>query len=96
MKKVDEFLQKNFRTLTKKEVDDLIKNLVIEYKEKYTRIFIYQPNQPLKKLYLVMRLIYPDALDAEGVYTRVKENNQSRDPQIHWIQVLLKWKRTRG
>jgi molybdopterin-containing oxidoreductase family iron-sulfur binding subunit len=35
----DEFLQKNFRTLSKEEKDKIIKNLEIKYKEKYGKEF---------------------------------------------------------
>src|SRR5665647_3373001 len=89
MKKVDEFLQKNFRTLTKKEVDDLIKNLVIEYKEKYHKDFHLSAKPALEETLFGYALDLSRCIGCRWcVYACVKENNQSRDPQIHWIQVL--------
>ena len=39
MEEIDEFLQKNFRTLSKEEVDDILKNLESKYKDKYEKEF---------------------------------------------------------
>jgi len=39
MTSVDEFLRKNFRVLTKKQKDDLVKNIEADYKQKYGKEF---------------------------------------------------------
>ena len=39
LKELEKFFQKNFRTLSEKEKQDLIKNLETEYKEKYNKDF---------------------------------------------------------
>jgi molybdopterin-containing oxidoreductase family iron-sulfur binding subunit len=85
----DEFLQRNFKTLSKKEKDRLIKNLENKYKEKYGKEF-HLSDKPA-----IEGTLFGYALDLSRcvgcrrcVYACVKENNQSREPQIHWIEVL--------
>jgi Fe-S-cluster-containing dehydrogenase component len=84
-----EYLQKNFRTLTKKEKNEIIKNLETKYSDKYGKEF-HVSSQPA-----IDGVEFGYALDLSRcvgcrrcVYACVKENNQSRDPQIHYIQVL--------
>jgi Fe-S-cluster-containing dehydrogenase component len=85
----DEFLQQNFRTLSKKEKDKIVKNLESKYKEKYGKEF-HLSDKPA-----IDGTLFGYALDLSRcvgcrrcVYACVKENNQSREPQIHWIEVL--------
>ena len=89
MTSVDEFLRKNFRVLTKKQKDDLVKNIEADYKQKYGKEF-HVSDKPAEE-----GVLFGYALDLSRcigcrrcVYACVKENNQSRDPQIQWIQVL--------
>lgn len=89
LKELDQFFQKNFRTLSKKEVDQIIKDLKVEYKEKYGKEF-HVSTKPATE-----GILFGYALDLSRcigcrrcVYACVNENNQSRDPQIHWIEVL--------
>jgi ferredoxin len=89
MEAFDEFLQKNFRTLSKKEKDEIVKHLEIKYKEKYGKEF-HVSDKPA-----IDGTLFGYALDLSRcvgcrrcVYACVKENNQSREPQIHWIEVL--------
>src|SRR5664280_3885263 len=84
-----EFLQKNFRTLSKKEKDDIIKDLEKKYTAKYGKEF-HVTDEPAAG-----GVEFGYALDLSRcvgcrrcVYACVKENNQSRDPQIQYIQVL--------
>jgi molybdopterin-containing oxidoreductase family iron-sulfur binding subunit len=84
-----EFLQKNFRTLSKKEKDEIIKDLEKKYTAKYGKEF-HVTDEPADA-----GVEFGYALDLSRcigcrkcVYACVKENNQSRDPQIHYIQVL--------
>jgi len=85
----DKFLQKNFKTLSKKDKDKIIKDLEIKYKEKYGKEF-HVSDKPA-----IDGTLFGYALDLSRcvgcrrcVYACVKENNQSRDPQIHYIEVL--------
>lgn len=84
-----DFLQQNFKTLSKKEKADIVKNLEAKYKELYGKEF-HVSTEPATE-----GILFGYALDLSRcvgcrrcVYACVKENNQSREPQIHWIQVL--------
>jgi Fe-S-cluster-containing dehydrogenase component len=86
---IDDFLRKSFRVLSKKEKDDLIKRIEADYKVKYGKEF-HVSDKPATE-----GVLFGYALDLSRcvgcrrcVYACVKENNQSRDPQIQWIQVL--------
>ena len=85
----EEFLQHNFRELSKDEVNSVIARLEQEYREKYGKE-VHVGNEPP-----LPGVIFGYALDLSRcvgcrrcVYACVKENNQSRDPQIQWIRVL--------
>lgn len=88
-KSLEHFFQKNFRTLSKTEVDEIIRELEKEYKEKYGKDF------NISAVPATENILFGYALDLSRcigcrrcVYACVEENNQSRDPQIQWIQVL--------
>ncbi|OFX42672.1 MAG: 4Fe-4S ferredoxin [Bacteroidetes bacterium GWA2_30_7] len=85
----EDFLQQNFKTLSKEEKDEIVKNLEKRYSEKYGKEF-HVSDKAAKE-----GILFGYALDISRcvgcrrcVYACVEENNQSRDPQIHWIQVL--------
>lgn len=89
MKEIDEFLQKNFRTLSKEEKDKIVKNLEIKYKEKYDKEFHVSAKPAMEGVLFGYALDLSRCIGCRKcVYACVDENNQSRDPQIHWIQVL--------
>jgi len=85
----DDYFQKNFKTLTKKDKDRIVKNLEARYLKKYGKKF-HVSDQPA-----LDDTLFGYALDLSRcvgcrrcVYACVKENNQSRSPQIHYIEVL--------
>ncbi|WP_243287886.1 4Fe-4S dicluster domain-containing protein [Geothrix terrae] len=85
----EEFLQHNFRELSKQEVLDVIARLEKEYKAKYGKD-VKVANTPA-----IPGVIFGYALDLSRcigcrrcVHACVKENNQSRDPEVQWIRVL--------
>ena len=85
----EEFLQHNFRELSKDELKTIIARLEHEYEEKYHKAVKVGNEPPLPGV------IFGYALDLSRcigcrrcVHACVKENNQSRDPQIQWIRVL--------
>lgn len=89
MKEIDEFLQKNFRTLSMEEKDEIVRNLELKYKEKYNREFHVSDKLAMEGVSLGYALDLSRCIGCRRcVYACVGENNQSREPQIQWIQVL--------
>ncbi|WP_346862310.1 4Fe-4S dicluster domain-containing protein [uncultured Draconibacterium sp.] len=89
MKELEEFFQRNFRTLTYKEKDDIINNLKQKYKDKYDKDFQVSAKSALENVEFAYALDLSRCIGCRKcVYACVGENNQSRSPQIHWIQVL--------
>lgn len=89
MKAVDEFLQQNFRTLTKEEKDAIVKSLENDYKEKYGKEFHVSDKEAIEGTSFGYALDLSRCIGCRRcVYACVKENNQSREPQVQWIEVL--------
>ncbi len=85
----DEFLQGNFKTLSKKEIDKIIKNLEKKYSTKYGKEFKVSAKPAIDGTLFGYALDLSRCIGCRRcVYACVGENNQSRDPQIHWIEVL--------
>ena len=85
----EEFFRKHFLELSPSEVEGRMATLRDDYSKRFGReVFISaEPAQP--------GVVFGYALDLSRcigcrrcVYACVKENNQSRDPQIQWIRVL--------
>ncbi len=83
------FLQKNFRELSNEEKARVIARLEAEYSRQYGKAVKVGVKPPLEGV------LYGYGLDLSRcigcrrcVYACVAENNQSRNPQIHWIRVL--------
>ncbi|HBY53571.1 MAG TPA: 4Fe-4S ferredoxin [Marinilabiliales bacterium] len=88
-KALKEFLQRNFRTLSKKEKNDIVKNLEVKYKETYGKEFHVSAEPAMEGVLFGYALDLSRCIGCRKcVYACVGENNQSREPQIHWIQVL--------
>ncbi len=86
---IEEFFQRNFRTLSKSEIDDVIRNLEKKYTAKYGKEFKVSAKEALDGTEFGYGLDLSRCVGCRRcVYSCVDENNQSRDPQIHWIQVL--------
>ena len=89
------FLQKHFRELSKTELREVIARLEKETRDKFGKDVHIGTDPPMPGV------VFGAALDLsrcigcrQCVYACVKENNQSRDPQIHWITVLEMKKET--
>jgi len=85
----DAFFQKHFREMNDAEIKQVIGRLEREYGEKYKKQ-ISVGNEPA-----IPGVLFGYGLDLSRcigcrrcVYACVDENNQSKDPQIHWITVL--------
>ncbi len=83
------FLQKHFTEMRGEELEEVIQRLKKEYKKNYNKDFQIRTTGPQPGV------LYGYGLDLSRcigcrrcVYACVRENNQSRDPQIHWISVL--------
>jgi Fe-S-cluster-containing dehydrogenase component len=83
------FLQKNFRELSNEEKARVVARLEEEYSRQYGKPVKVGTTPPLEGV------LYGYGLDLSRcigcrrcVYACVAENNQSRNPQIHWIRVL--------
>ena len=83
------FLQKDFRSLSKDEIDKVIKRLEAQYTQKYGKSFSVSAKEPIPDTLFGYALDISRCIGCRKcVYACVEENNQSRDPQIHYIQVL--------
>ncbi|UCG78735.1 MAG: 4Fe-4S dicluster domain-containing protein [Nitrospirota bacterium] len=83
------FFQKHFREMNDDEKKAVIKRMEKEYSERYGR------DLTIKTTNAEPGVLFGYGLDLSRcigcrrcVYACVRENNQSRDPQIHWISVL--------
>ncbi len=83
------FFQKNFRELGRDEIRGVVERLEKEYSARFGKPVKVKTTPPMEGV------LYGYGLDLSRcigcrkcVYGCVTENNQSRDPQIHWITVL--------
>ena len=85
----EEFLQRNFRELSKEEIAAIIARLEKEYAAQFDRKVRVGLEPPMPGVQFGYALDLSRCVGCRRcVYACVKENNQSRDPQIHWIRVL--------
>lgn len=85
----EEFFQKHFRELSKDELKSTLARLEKNYSKQFSKQVTVKATPPIEGV------LYGYGLDLSRcigcrrcVYACVKENNQSREPQIHWIRVL--------
>ena len=83
------FFQKRFKELSPEEVKKVLARLEKQHSAEFGKSVSVGAEPPLEGV------VYGYGLDLSRcigcrrcVYACVKENNQSRDPQIHWIKVL--------
>jgi len=83
------FLQRHFKEMTKDELNKVLDRLKKEYEEKYELSFNIKATKPIPGKLFGYGLDLSRCIGCRRcVYACVKENNQSIDPQIHWISVL--------
>jgi len=83
------FLQSNFREMSEAEIERVRKRLEKRYSEKYGKPFEVSVAGPYDAVLFGYGLDISRCIGCRRcVYACVAENNQSRDPQIHWIRVL--------
>ena len=86
---VERLLRDNFRELSPEQIQRILDDMERDWSERYGRDVTVR-NTPARP-----GVLFGYALDLSRcigcrrcVYACVHENNQSRDPQIHWIRVL--------
>lgn len=83
------FLQKNFREMTSDEVKKLIERLEKEAALEWKKNIHISTTKALPNVKFAYGLDLSRCIGCRKcVYGCVQENNQSRDPQVHWISVL--------
>jgi Fe-S-cluster-containing dehydrogenase component len=83
------FFQKRFKELSPEEVRKVLDRVQKEYTEQYGRAVSVGAEPPLEGVEYAYGLDLSRCIGCRRcVYACVEENNQSREPQIHWIKVL--------
>jgi Fe-S-cluster-containing dehydrogenase component len=84
-----EYFQAHFRELSPEEIEAVIRRLERKYSEKYGKPVKVDAAGPNDGVLFGYGLDLSRCIGCRRcVYACVGENNQSRDPQIHWIRVL--------
>ncbi|MCI4624634.1 MAG: 4Fe-4S dicluster domain-containing protein [Candidatus Magnetoovum sp. WYHC-5] len=85
----DTFFQKYYREMTKEEKEEVVQRLEAEYKAKYGKDIKVGTEEHIPGVLFGYALDLSRCIGCRRcVYACVTENNQSRNPQIHYIQVL--------
>ena len=86
---LDEFVQKHFKDLSPEELKDRLAQMEKRYSEQYGMSVKVSATPPLPGVLFGYALDLSRCIGCRRcVYACVEENNQSRDPQTHWITVL--------
>ncbi|MBU0742580.1 4Fe-4S dicluster domain-containing protein [bacterium] len=86
---VEDLLRRRFTELGPADLDRILRGLEEEYREKYHRAVSVSAAPALDDVEFGYGLDLSRCVGCRRcTYACVHENNQSRDPQIHWIQVL--------
>lgn len=86
---IEELLRRRFTELAPDDLDRILRELEADYSERYGRDVEVDARGPMEGVEFGYGLDLSRCLGCRRcVYACVHENNQSRDPQIHWIQVL--------
>lgn len=87
--KFEAFVQDHFRELTGEERAALLSRKEKAYRRAFGREVEVEADPPLEGVLFAGALDFSRCIGCRRcVYACVKENNQSRHPQIHWIHVL--------
>jgi molybdopterin-containing oxidoreductase family iron-sulfur binding subunit len=83
------FFQKHFQELNARDMEKVITRLEKEYADNYGKEMKVSATEPLPGVLFGYGLDISRCIGCRRcVYACVEENNQSREPQIHWITVL--------
>ncbi|MDH5716495.1 MAG: 4Fe-4S dicluster domain-containing protein [Spirochaetia bacterium] len=93
----DTFFQNHYVEMSKEEVKSVIDRMEKEYSEKYGKKVTIDTTAPLPGVKFGYGLDLSRCVGCRRcVYACVDENNQSRDPQIHYISVVRMKKNEKG
>src|SRR5574337_1084335 len=85
----DSFFQKHFHEMNDGEIKQVLARLEREYEQQYKKKITVGNEQALPGVLFGYGLDLSRCIGCRRcVYACVEENNQSKDPQIHWIGVL--------
>jgi len=86
---IERLLRDHFREMSPDEMDAILRRMEAEYTEKYGRAVTVSATGAQPGVLFGYGLDLSRCVGCRRcVYACVHENNQSRDPQIHWIRVL--------
>ncbi|MBI3924833.1 MAG: 4Fe-4S dicluster domain-containing protein [Armatimonadetes bacterium] len=86
---VEQFFQRNFRELSPEDVESAVKRLEKRYTQQYGKQTTVSVAPAMPGVVFGYGLDLSRCIGCRRcVYACMKENNQSRDPQIQWIEVL--------
>ncbi len=86
---LDEYVQKHFKDLSGDELKEVLARMEKNYKEQYGADIKVSATPPIPGTLFGYALDISRCIGCRRcVYGCVEENNQSRDPQTHWITVL--------
>jgi len=86
---VEAYFQKNFQELNPEQLADALARLERKYYEKFGVDITVNSTEALDDVLFGYALDLSKCVGCRRcVYACVNENNQSRDPQVHWIKVL--------
>jgi molybdopterin-containing oxidoreductase family iron-sulfur binding subunit len=84
-----EFGRKNFREMTAAERAEILADLERKHSERFGKPVSVGQEPPIPGVEFAYALDISRCVGCRRcVYACVQENNQSRDPQVHWIRVL--------
>ncbi len=82
------YFRAHYRKMSREEIDEMVAALERRYKREYDRDIHIDTTGPREGVLFAYALDISRCIGCRRcVYACVDENNQSRDPQIHWIQV---------
>ena len=83
------WFQRRFRELSRAEIDEILADYSREYTERFGKDVVVTAEGPRRGVEFGYALDISRCVGCRRcVYACVEENNQSRDPQVHWISVL--------
>jgi Fe-S-cluster-containing dehydrogenase component len=83
------FFQQHFRELSRNDLQQVLARLEREYSKEYGRAVKVKATPPTEGVLFGYGLDLSRCIGCRRcVYGCVSENNQSREPQVHWIRVL--------